>query len=137
MEKMEIIGNATRDAELRVTQAGKQVCSFTVAVNGRKKKDGTQDTKFFKVTGWDKTAETLGKYVKKGMKIYVCGTIEGNAYTTQNGETRVDLVIKANDFEFLSKTEHATHAEPTHEEPSTPTDFTDVTDQFNGEELPF
>ena len=130
------IGNATKDAELRVTQGGTNVCSFTVAVNDRYKKDAPPT--FFRVTAWRKLAETCGQYVKKGMKIYVhCDKIEAQPFES-NGETKVNLAVQATDVEFLSKvgeSEGGSYERAPKQEAQP--QFTDVTGDMYGEELPF
>ena len=104
MNKLTIIGNACSDAQARVTQSGVNVCSFTVAVNNRKKKqDGQNDTTFFKVSAWRGLSDICSKFVKKGMKVCVVGSVSVQTYSTNNGETRADLCVTADDVEFLSR----------------------------------
>ena len=103
MNSLTIIGNLTRDPELRTTSAGKQVCSFTVAVN-RKKKDanGNSEADFFRVSAWDQLADICNKYLAKGRKVSVVGPVSVHTYTAQNGEFRADMDVMAKDVEFLS-----------------------------------
>lgn len=98
MNKLTIIGNLTRDPELRTTQQGIPVCSFTVAVNRRK----SDDSDFFRVTVWRGLAETCAKYLAKGRKVCVVGPVSASTYQTNAGETRVSLDQTAEDVEFLS-----------------------------------
>ena len=101
MQKIEIIGNLTRDPESRVTQSGVNVCSFSVAVNGKRRED---ETLYFRVTTWRKLAEICSQYCTRGKKVYVCGTIDKpKPYTNNKGEVKCDLCITADDVEFLSK----------------------------------
>lgn len=99
MNKMTIIGNLTKDPELRVTQSGTSVCSFTVAVNLRK--SGDDITQYFRVTAWRQLAEICGKFLRKGTKVFVCGTLTLNEYN-KDGEKRYSLDIEAQDMEILS-----------------------------------
>ena len=69
MNKLYIIGNLTRDPELRTTTAGKSVCDFTVAVNRKTKKEGQPDADFFHVTAWNEKGEICAKYLSKGKKV--------------------------------------------------------------------
>ena len=100
MNKLTIIGNLTRDPELRTTPQGINVCDFTVAVNKRGGQNNEAD--FFRVTAWRGLAETCSKYLAKGRKVCVVGPVSARSYQTQNGETRVSLEVTAEDVEFLS-----------------------------------
>ena len=103
MNKLTIIGNVTKDPELRSTPSGKSVCTFTVAVHRRKKVDGQQsDTDFFRVTTWDGTAENCAKYATKGKKICVVVSVSVYAYTNSKGEAGASLEVNASEIEFLS-----------------------------------
>ena len=98
MNKLTIIGNLTRDPDTRTTQSGKQVCSFTVAVNRR----GSDQADFFHVQAWNGLADVCGKYLSKGRKAAVTGRVYLNQYTDRNGENRAEMVVDADDVEFLS-----------------------------------
>lgn len=98
MNKLTIIGNLTRDPELRTTPQGISVCEFTVAVNRRK----SDESDFFRVTAWRQLGENAAKYLAKGRKVCVVGPVSARSYQTQNGETRVSLEVTAEDVEFLS-----------------------------------
>lgn len=98
MNKLIIIGNLTRDPELRATQSKKDVCSFTVAVN-RKNSD---EADFFRVTAWEGLARICAQYLAKGRKVAVIGSVGVNIYTDKNGETKASLEVNASDVEFLS-----------------------------------
>lgn len=102
MNKLLIIGNLTGDPQSRVTQTGKNVCSFTVAVNRRGKKD---ETDFFRVTVWDKLAEICQNSLSKGKKVSVVGPVSVSTYNAQDGSTRASLDVTANEVEFLSHKE--------------------------------
>ena len=74
MNQLTIIGNLVRDPELRSTKEGLPVCTFTVAVNRRMGKDAEQ-ADFFRVTAWRALGETAAKYLSKGRKVAVVGTV--------------------------------------------------------------
>jgi single-strand DNA-binding protein len=101
-----IIGNLTKSPECRTTPAGKDVCSFTVAVNRRGKKDNQNNQQpeadFFRVTAWDNLAKLCGQYLSKGRKVAVVGPVSLHTYTTQDGRSGASLEVTANDVEFLS-----------------------------------
>jgi single-strand DNA-binding protein len=104
MQKLFIIGNLTRDPELRSTRDGTPVCSFTVAVNRRQKsaEAGKPDADFFRVTAWRALGESCAKYLAKGRKVAVTGSVSVNTYTAQDGSTRASMEVVADDVEFLS-----------------------------------
>ena len=105
MNKLFIIGNLTKDPELRTTQTGINVCSFTVAVNRRTK---DQETDYFRVTAWRGLADTCAKYLVKGRKVAVVGSVKVSTYTGQDGQTRANLDVLADEVEFLtSMREHS------------------------------
>lgn len=98
-----MIGNLTRDPEMRVTQAGVSVCNFSIAVN-RKFKDanGNQQTDFFNIVAWRQLAELCGKFLMKGKKVAVVGSIQTRTYEARDGSKRTTWDIVADDVEFLT-----------------------------------
>ena len=105
MNKIILIGNLTRDPELRTTPQGLSVCDFTIAVN---KRGGQQpEADFFRVTAWRQLGENCAKYLAKGRKVYVSGPVTARTYQTNDGSTRVSLEVTAEDVEFLSARETA------------------------------
>ena len=108
MNKLTIIGNVTRDPETRTTSNGKNVCSFTVAVNSRK----SEKADFFRVSAWDKKAELCQQYLAKGRKVAVMGPVSVSVYQSNSGETRADMNVNADEVEFLSPRSEAQPAQP-------------------------
>lgn len=105
MNKLTIIGNLTRDPELRTTTAGVNVCSFTVAVNRPRREGQEQTADYFRVTAWRSLADICGKYLAKGRKVAVVGSVSLHTYQANN-ETKASLEVNADDVEFLApKTE--------------------------------
>ena len=100
MNRLTIIGNLTRDPETRTTQAGKNVCTFSVAVNRR-----GEGVDYFRVNAWGALGETCQKYLAKGRKVAVVGPVSVSSYTTQDGKARASMDIMAQDVEFLSSKE--------------------------------
>jgi single-strand DNA-binding protein len=127
MNKVTIIGNLTADPELRTTQTGVNVCSFTVAVNRR---FGQQnETDFFRVSAWRKTGEMCAQYLAKGRKVAVTGPVTARAYNDGQGNPRASLEVTADDVEFLTPKSDGAAAQEHNAQPA----FTMVQD----EELPF
>lgn len=103
MNKLTIIGNLTRDPELRTTSAGVSVCSFTVAVNRRNKnQSGQPEADFFRVSAWRERGETCAKYLTKGKKVCVIGPVSVKTYQANDGTTKASLEVTADEVEFLS-----------------------------------
>ncbi|MBQ6960957.1 MAG: single-stranded DNA-binding protein [Clostridia bacterium] len=105
MNKVILIGNLTRDPELRTTPAGDSVCSFTVAVNRRRGSNaeaGQPEADFFRVSVWRQQGENCAKYLSKGRKVYVSGPVTCRTYVGNDGQTRASLEVTANEVEFLS-----------------------------------
>lgn len=99
MNKVILIGNITKDLELRKTQSAKSVVEFSVALNegyGEKK-----TVEYVNIIAWEKTAETLVNYCGKGSKIMVEGRIKTDSYD-KNGQKVYKTYVLANNIEFLS-----------------------------------
>ena len=96
-------GRLTADPELKTTQSGIAVVSFSIAVNRRFTKNAAQqsETDFFNVTAWRATAEFVARYFKKGSSICVVGTIQNNKWTDQQGATRYRTDIVADEVMFV------------------------------------
>ena len=101
MNKLTIIGNLTKDPEVRTTPDGASVCDFTVAVN-RRGKNQNNEADFFRVSAWRGLAETCGKYLAKGRKVAVTGSVRMRLYTGNDGQARGSMEVTADDVEFLT-----------------------------------
>ena len=103
MNKLTIIGNLTRDPELRTTSSGINVCTFTVAVNRRRSANSNQpEADFFRVSAWRQLGENCQRYLAKGRKVAVVGAVSVQTYVGNDGTTRASLEVNADDVEFLS-----------------------------------
>lgn len=102
MNKCFIVGNLTRDPDSRVTASGINVTSFTVAVNRRSRAEGQPEADFFRVTAWRQLGENCQKYLAKGKKVSVTGSVSVSTYQGQDGKTRASLDLTADDVEFLT-----------------------------------
>ena len=87
MNKVFLIGNLTRDPEMRSTQSGVPVCNFSIAVNRRFRnaQTGQQETDFLNIVAWRQLAELCGRYLTKGRKVAVTGSIQTRTYEAQDG----------------------------------------------------
>ena len=110
MNKIILIGNLTRDPELRTTPNGYTVCDFTIAVNDRRGARNQQpvggqqqdNAQFFRVSAWRQLGENCAKYLAKGRKVFVSGPLTARTYQANDGTTRVSLEVQADDVEFLT-----------------------------------
>jgi len=98
MLKVFAIGNLTRDPELRATQSGVQVCSFTLAVNRKK----ATEADYIRVNAWRGLAENCHRYLSKGKKAAVTGTLTLSSYTLNDGQQRYQMEVNADEVEFLT-----------------------------------
>lgn len=96
LNKVMLIGNAGRDAELSYTASGKPFARFSVAVNQRGS-DGNDRTEWFNVTIFDKLAESVSQYITKGKQLYVEGRIQTREWTGDDG-------VKHHIFEVIGNT---------------------------------
>ena len=102
MNKVFLIGNLSKDPELRTTNIGTSVCTFSIAVNRRKDKDGNSTADFFSIVAWRQLAELCGKYLAKGRKVSVVGELQNRSYEANDGTKRHVTEIVANEIEFLT-----------------------------------
>lgn len=117
MNKVLLIGNLTRDPELSETSGGVAVCHFTVAVTRDfASADGNRETDFFNVTVWRGRAETCGRYLKKGNKVAVMGSLQNRSYDDKDGIRRTATEVIASDVEFLTPKNATGGGEPFAEE---------------------
>lgn len=103
MNKVFLIGNLTRDPELRTTQSGIACCQFSIAVNRRfKSADGVQEVDYINVVTWRQLAESSSKYLAKGKKVAVVGSIQTRTYEGKDGNKRHVTEVIASEVEFLT-----------------------------------
>jgi single-strand DNA-binding protein len=110
INKVILIGNATRDAELRHTQTGKAVSSLRLATNRQVK--GEEETQFHSIVCWDRLAETTAEYVKKGDPLSVEGRLQYRSYQDEEGKERGTCEVVADDVQFLSRRGNGSQSEP-------------------------
>lgn len=103
MNSVNIIGNLTRDPEVRYTQAGQPIVSLGLAWNGRKKQgdDWVDQPHFFNITAWGERFEKLAQYLSKGTKIGVSGRLDFQQWE-KDGVKRSKVEIVAHDITFAS-----------------------------------
>lgn len=102
--KIILVGNLGRDPELRYTAQGTPVCSFSMATNERRKdKNGEmQDiTTWFRVTLWNRMAETASQYLQKGKQVFIEGRLRVEEYVDRDGKPRHSLEVFGTDMQFI------------------------------------
>lgn len=97
--KVILIGNLTADPELRQTQSGESVCSFSIAVNRRFAKNGECD--FINIVAWRQTAEFVTRFFKKGQPILVCGQLQTRSWNDTHGNKRYATEVIADECTFV------------------------------------
>ena len=103
MNKVILVGNLTRDPELTETPSGVPVCRFDIAVSrDYANAEGNRETDFFNITVWRGRAENCGKYLKKGNKVAIVGSLQTRSYEDKDGIKRNVTDVVANEVEFLT-----------------------------------
>ena len=140
MNKAILIGNLTKDPEVRTTPNGVTVCTFSIAVNRRgTNQAGERVADFFNIVAWRQLGELCGKYLAKGRKVSVIGEIQTRSYDAKDGTKRYITEIVADEVEFLTPRGQDSGSgsyERAYERPSAPVapeGFTEIDD----DQLPF
>jgi len=101
MNKVILIGRLAKDPELRSTTTGKQVCTFSIAVDRRFKSEGQPTADFFNTVAWNKPAELINQYFKKGDRIALNGRLQSRSYDAKDGSKRYVTEIILEEFDFI------------------------------------
>lgn len=104
MNKVILIGNLTKEPQVTQTTNGVKVAQFSIAVQRKfADKDGNKATDFFNIVAWRNLAELVGKYLKKGSKVGISGTLQTRSYENKD-KVKINVTeIMAEDIEFLSQ----------------------------------
>lgn len=135
-----VMGRLTHHPELKTTQSGISMCSFTIASDDDvKRSDGSRDTDFVDCVAWRNTAEFVSKFMKKGRLIVVDGRPKVKRYEDKNGVTHKTIELRADNV-YFADSKPATNNEPA-APPSEPTpsqsDPEDFVEIYADEDLPF
>ena len=113
MNKAFLVGNLASDPELRTTSSGVSVCQFRLAVNRRfTNQQGVREADFIPIVVWRQQAENCARYLTKGSKCAVVGTIQTRSYDAQDGSKRYVTEVVADDVEFLSSRQDRAQSAP-------------------------
>ena len=100
MNSVCLVGRLVRDPELRTTQNGTSVCSYTLAVDRQYKSDGQPTADFISVISWSKAAEFVANYFTKGMRVFVVGRIQTRSWEDKEGNKRYATEVVSNQVGF-------------------------------------
>ncbi len=102
-----LVGRLTKNPEIRKTPNGASICKFTLAVSRKVKAQGQPDADFISCVAWNKTADLMYQYLKKGSLIGVDGRLQTGKFTNNNGETIYTCDVMVESLQFLDKKEEA------------------------------
>lgn len=137
--KIIIVGNLGKDPELRYTPQGTAVCNFSMATN-EKRRDKSGDpqdvTTWFRITLWNKQAETASKYLQKGTQVYIEGRLKLDEWTDRDGNVRQTLDVTATDMQFISGGRNEDYADNNQDNESTSDNSNEFSDSGSGSSNP-
>lgn len=132
-----LTGRLTADPELKTTQSGVSVTSFSIAVNRKYKSGEEQQADFINIVAWRQTAEFITRYFTKGNMIGIEGSIQTRKYQDKNGNNRTVFEVVANDVQFVEgKKNNNTNGENAGEFSADNNDFEEIGGDC-GDDLPF
>ena len=144
MNKVFLIGRLTRDPELRYTTNQSAVANFSIAVDRNfRREDGTQETDFINIEVWNKPAENVNKYLKKGSQVAIDGSIRMDRFNDKDGNARTTYRVVANKVDSVEADSGVSSVKPSDFNVDDTTDiYSDFgkdikVDEISDEELPF
>lgn len=134
--KVILIGNLVADPELKTTTGGISVTRFSIAVNRRARSGEQAQTDFFNVVAWRQTAEFVSRFFTKGKPILVCGQLQNNNWTDNNGVKHYSVEVVADEVAFVERKADTQTGEAA---PSAPaySDTSGYEELSSDDELPF
>ncbi len=104
INRIVLVGNLTRDPEIRNTQTGTSVANLGIAVNRQfTNKQGEREADFFNIVAWDKLADLCGQYLKKGSGVAIDGRLQSRTWDTKDGQRRTTVEVVADSVQFLNR----------------------------------
>lgn len=107
LNKIFLMGNLTKDPELRYVPSGAAVCNLRLAANRQFKNQAGElkkETCFVTVVVWGKQAETCNQYLNKGSAVFVEGRLQSRSWETQDGQKRSTIEVRADRVQFIGRT---------------------------------
>ena len=103
MNKIILVGNVCNEIEIRYTSNNTPIATFTIAVNrNHTKEDGNKEADFINIVAWNKKAELIHQYLKKGDRVGIGGRLQVRKYQNERGENRYVTEVVAEEIEFLN-----------------------------------
>ena len=139
MNKIILLGRLTKDPEVRYTQTNNNmVTTFSLAVNRKFAKEGEErQADFFNIVAWNKVAEAISKYLKKGMQVLITGRLQTRTWEDENGAKRYVTEVIAEEIDFV-ETKKADDSILNSSVPVTDNNNQDTSEEFmSGDDLPF
>lgn len=138
MNKVILMGRLTRDPEVRYSQGANSmaVARFSLAVGRRFKREGEPETDFFNCTAFGKQAEFIEQYMRKGVKVVVCGRIQNDNYTNKDGQMVYAVKIMIEEIDFAESKNAGNQGRTAYSGMPSGDGFMNVPDGID-EELPF
>jgi single-strand DNA-binding protein len=102
MNKVMLTGRLVKDPESKTTTSGKKVVSFSIAVNDGKSKEGTELVSYFNLNAWERLADIVESYAKKGTKVLVMGRLQNRSWDKPDGTKGYATDITVSELELLS-----------------------------------
>ena len=143
INRVVLVGRLTRDPELRKTQSGTSVCSFTMAVGRRVSTQGQPDADFINCVVFGKSAEFTERYFRQGVRVVVCGRIQTGSYTNRDGVKVYTTEVVVEEQEFAESKNASSANTQSYQAAPAPAPSADAGDGFMNipdgidEELPF
>ncbi len=103
MNRVVVVGRLVKDPELKKTNSGSSVVSFTLAVDNRQRSNGEKSASFFPCTAWNATAENVARFMKKGSLVGVDGRLNQRSYQARDGHNVNVIEIIAESVQFLDR----------------------------------
>ncbi len=139
LNKVQLIGNLTRDPELRYTPSGAAVCNFTIATNRQwtnEQGEKQEDAEFHRVVAWNKLAEICGQYLSKGKKVYAEGRMQTRKWTGEDGNDRYTTEVVLNELIMLDPKGMSSGATDDFDVPDDlPDEFGDIAENAGDEQV--
>lgn len=137
MNNVSLIGNLTRDIEIKMTTTNKVITNFTLAVSRKSKNvQGDYETDFINCVAWEKTADLLNKYTRKGSKVGITGEIRTRNYEDKDGKKVYITEILVNGVTLISKLAQSNNNTYSFDSDIS-TDTFDSNIDLNSDDLPF
>ena len=120
VNKVILLGNLGRDPEVKMTQGGQQVATFSIATSDSWTKDGQRQerTEWHTIVAWGKLAELAGKYLKKGRKVYVEGKLQTRSWDGKDGTKKYATEVIASSLTFVDSSRGDAPASAPAQEPA-------------------